>query len=342
MQTTLISPAFYPKRWVALILLCTAQFLVIMDTSIIGVALPAIKNDLAYSQNGLQWIFNTYVIIFGGSLLLGGRLSDLLGARSVFITGFVILAASSAFAGSAWSPASLNIARGLQGFGSALIAPAAMTLLLNTFTDVKELGKAFGFWGASAAAGGSAGVFLGGVITEWFDWRWVFFINVPIALMVLLSAKTNLIAGSKVQGRIDWLGALLSTSGLVLLVYTIVSADVHGWLSLHTLVFSLAVVGLFTIFVRTQKKLEYPLLPLNIFKTTNLVPGNLVMALLAGSWIPLWFFLNLYLQQVLQLTAFYSGIALLPMTIVIMFVMVGVTGKLVGKFGFKSILVDGI
>jgi EmrB/QacA subfamily drug resistance transporter len=338
----MISSTPYPNRWVALALLCTAQFLVIMDTSIIGVALPAIKDDLSYSQAGLQWIFNAYVIVFGGSLLLGGRLSDLLGARSVFMSGFFLLAAASIFAGSAWSPGSLNFARGLQGFGSALIAPAAMTLLMSTFSDPKELGKAFGFWGASAAAGGSAGVFLGGVITEWFDWRLVFYINVPIAMVVLLTAKDNLIHGTKSKGSINWLGAVLSTLALVLLVYTIVSGDSYGWLSVHTFGFGLLAVDLFLVFVWTQKRRRQPLLPLKIFRTPNLTPGNLVMGLLAGAWIPMWFFLNLYLQQILQLNAFYSGVALLPMTIIIMIVMVGLTGRLVGRFGFKANLLAGL
>ena len=156
MQTTLnLSSTKYEKRWTALALLCTAQFIVIMDTSIIGVALPAIKTELGYTQSGLQWIFNAYVILFGGILLLGGRLSDLFGARKIFMWGFCILAAASFGAGAAWSPELLNTSRALQGLGSALIAPAAMTLLMTTFTDPKELGKAFGFWGASAAAGGS-------------------------------------------------------------------------------------------------------------------------------------------------------------------------------------------
>lgn len=156
----------YNKRWSALFLLCTAEFLVIMDTSIIGVALPAIKADLGYTQTGLQWIFNAYVILFGGFLLLGGRLSDLFGARKIFMWGFAILTSASLLAGVAWSESTLNLGRALQGLGSAFIAPAALTLVLSKFTDPKELNKALGFWGASAAAGGSAGVFLGGAITE--------------------------------------------------------------------------------------------------------------------------------------------------------------------------------
>ncbi|QNA46706.1 MFS transporter [Lacibacter sediminis] len=332
----------YEKRWTALALLCTAQFMVIMDTSIIGVALPAIKTELGYTQSGLQWIFNAYVILFGGILLLGGRLSDLFGARKIFMWGFGILAAASFGAGAAWSPEILNTSRAVQGLGSALIAPAAMTLLMTTFTDPKELGKAFGFWGASAAAGGSAGVFLGGVITEWLDWRWVFYINIPIALIVLAFSKQYLVAGRKAIGKVDWAGAILATVSLILFVYAIVTAESAGWFSLQTIGLLAAAVLLFVVFISTQKKKQDPLLPLQIFKVPNLTAGNLVMGLMAAAWIPLWFFLNLYLQQILRLNAFNSGLALLPMTVVIMIVMVGLTGKLVAKFGFKRNLVAGL
>ncbi|WP_220494876.1 MFS transporter [Lacibacter sediminis] len=343
MQTTLnLSSMKYEKRWTALALLCTAQFMVIMDTSIIGVALPAIKTELGYTQSGLQWIFNAYVILFGGILLLGGRLSDLFGARKIFMWGFGILAAASFGAGAAWSPEILNTSRAVQGLGSALIAPAAMTLLMTTFTDPKELGKAFGFWGASAAAGGSAGVFLGGVITEWLDWRWVFYINIPIALIVLAFSKQYLVAGRKAIGKVDWAGAILATVSLILFVYAIVTAESAGWFSLQTIGLLAAAVLLFVVFISTQKKKQDPLLPLQIFKVPNLTAGNLVMGLMAAAWIPLWFFLNLYLQQILRLNAFNSGLALLPMTVVIMIVMVGLTGKLVAKFGFKRNLVAGL
>ncbi|MEQ9303399.1 MAG: MFS transporter, partial [Marinoscillum sp.] len=166
----------FEKRWAALAVLCTAQFMVIMDTSIIGVALPAIQSALNYTPSALQWIFNAYVIVLGGMLLLGGKLSDLYGSKNIFLWGFAILTLASLLTGLAWSETSMNVGRALQGLGSALIAPAALNLLMSIFTDPKELRKAFGFWGASAAAGGSAGVFLGGVLTEYMSWRWVFFI----------------------------------------------------------------------------------------------------------------------------------------------------------------------
>lgn len=332
----------YTKRWSALFLLCTAQFMVIMDTSIIGVALPAIKADLGYSQSGLQWIFNAYVIFFGGFLLLGGKLSDLFGARKVFMWGFVILTLASLLAGVAWSDGALNTGRALQGLGSALIAPSALTLVLSMFTDPKEVGKALGYWGAAAAAGGSAGVFLGGVITEWMSWHWTFLINIPLGIVVLSMSKNLLLEGHAKKGKIDLLSALLGTTAMILMVYAIVSTESDAWLSARTIGLLLASIILLVIFIMLQVKKQDPLLPLSIFKVPNLSAGNIVMGLLAGAWIPLWFFLNLYLQQILQLSAFNSGLALLPMTITIMVVMVGFTGKLVAKFGFKPNLIIGL
>ena len=335
-------PAAYSKRWSALFLLCTAQFIVIMDTSIIGVALPAIKADLGYSQSGLQWIFNAYVISLGGFLLLGGSFSDIFGARKVFMWGFAILSAASLLAGLAWSEATLNTGRALQGLGSALISPAALTLLLSKFIDPKELNKAFGFWGASAAAGGSAGVFLGGAITEWLSWHWIFIINIPVGLAVLVYSQRLLFKGNIKKGKVDIAGAIFATAGLGLAVYTIVSAESAGWKALQTIGLSGISALLFIIFYVIQRKRKDPLVPLSIFKVPNLSSGNLVMGLLAASWIPLWFFLNLYLQQTLNYSAFNSGLALLPMTIAIMFLMVGFTGKLVAKFGFKTNLIAGL
>lgn len=339
MDTTLKINAAHNKRWAALAVICTAQFMVIMDTSIIGVALPVIQTDLGYSSSGLQWIFNAYVILLGGLLLLGGKLSDMFGPRKIFMWGFTILTGASLIAGLAWSETTMNIGRALQGAGAALIAPSALTLLMNTFTNPKELGKAFGFWGASAAAGGSAGVFLGGVLTEWLSWNWVFLINIPLGIVVLGLSKPFLSEGMKRKGKLDLIGSLIATTSLVILVYAIVSPQQTIFARIASILVSII---LLVIFIIRQKKSQNPLLPLSIFKAPNLSAGNIVMMLMAGSWIPLWFYLNLYLQQVLHLSAFYSGLALLPMTAIIMILMVGFTGKIVAKFGFKATLVAGL
>lgn len=330
------------RRWAALAVLCTAQFTVIMDTSIIGVALPAIQKDLGYSASNLQWIFNAYVIFLGGLLLLGGKLSDLYGPRKIFMFGFGILTGASLLAGLAWSETSMNIGRALQGAGSALIAPAALTLLMTIFTDGKELAKAFGFWGASAAAGGSAGVFLGGVLTEWLSWHWTFLINIPIGVIVLVVSKTYLVRGYTHKGRLDMLGAVMATLALLLLVYAIVVAESEGWGSVKIISLFVASLILFLVFFVLQKRSSSPLLPLSVFNIPNLPTGNLVMMLLAAAWIPLWFYLNIYLQRVLHLSAFNSGLALLPMTIIIMVMMTSVTGKIIAKMGVKGTLVLGL
>ncbi|MDO8999704.1 MAG: MFS transporter [Bacteroidota bacterium] len=340
--TTLSQTNLQSKKWLALAVLCTAQFMVIMDTSIIGVALPAIQKSLNYTPSELQWIFNAYVIVFGGILLLGGKLSDLFGPKKIFMWGFSILTIASLLTGLSWSETSMNLGRAAQGLGAALIAPSALTLLMTIFTDPKELGKAFGFWGAAAAAGGSAGVFLGGLLTEYLSWRWTFFINLPLGIIVMFAGSSLLIKGNRLKHKIDYIGSILITLVITLLVYTLIMVEKNGWTSTVTLLLFGLTSLLFLVFVLVQKKSKTPILPLSIFKVPNLTAGNIIMLLMAGSWIPLWFYLNLYLQQTLEYSAFYSGLALLPMTIAIMILMVGVTGKLIAKFGFKSTLVTGL
>jgi EmrB/QacA subfamily drug resistance transporter len=319
-----------------------AQFLVILDTSIIGIALPEIQDALSFTDSGLSWVFNAYVIAFGGLLLLGGRLADHFGARRILTFGFAVLTGASLVAGLAQSDDVLILGRALQGVGAALIAPAAMALVLGLFTDPRELGKAMGIWGASAPAGGTAGVFLGGVITEWISWRWTFLINVPVAILVLALIPGLIPAGLARRGRIDLLGAAGITGALSLAVYTIVTANEAGWGSARTLLLFAASAALLVAFVAIERVRREPLVRLGIFKTTNLALANTVMALLGAAWIPMWFFLNLYLQRILGYDAFQSGAALLPMTALIMLVMVGVTGRIVARYGFKPPMVVGL
>jgi EmrB/QacA subfamily drug resistance transporter len=332
-----------PNRWKALALLCAAQFIVILDTSIIGVALPAIQADLGFTDDGLSWIFNAYVIAFGGLLLLGGKLADVFGARRIFLTGFGILTASSLVAGLADSQTMLLVGRALQGVGAALIAPAALSILMRLFgARPAELGRAFGFWGASAAAGGTAGVFLGGVITEWMSWTWTFLVNVPLGLAVLAIGPTVLRAVAGTRGKIGVIDSALATAAIVAAVYGIVTAEQVGWFVPQTLGLLGSALGLLAVFLIIQAKSRDPLLPLRLFRAPGLAAGNLVMTLLGAAWIPLWFFLNLYLQSVLNLSAFGSGLALLPMTLVIMVFMVKLTGPLIGRFVVKPVMLTGL
>jgi EmrB/QacA subfamily drug resistance transporter len=336
-----------PRRWKALALLSLAQFLIIMDTSIIGVALPEIQQQFGFTQSDLQWIFSAYVIVFGALLLLGGRVSDIIGQRRIFVIGFAILTAASVVAGLASSGTVLITARALQGIGAALIAPSALSIVMNLFTIPAERNKAMGFWGAAAPAGGTAGVFLGGIITAYVDWSWVFLINVPIGIAVLALSGIVLPRGSnnnikKQTGRVDYPGALSITGALVLLVYAIVTANDAGWSSLQTVSLLLISAGLLGAFIMIQKRSRDPLIPLRIFKTTNLLASNIVMALLGAAWIPMWFFLNLYLQQVQGYGAFESGLALLPMTAAIMALMIGASSRLIRRLGVKHSLVVGL
>jgi EmrB/QacA subfamily drug resistance transporter len=343
MSSTSPSAAPGSRRWLALGLIAAAQFMVIMDTSIIGVALPEIQQDLGFTSQGLSWVFNAYVVAFGGLLLLGGRLSDLLGARRVFSAGWVVLAVGSLVAGAAGSPAVELVGRAVQGAGSALIAPAALTLLFTVFGSTpKELTKALAVYGAAAPAGGTAGVFLGGVLTQFASWPWVFFINVPLAVAVVALTPTVMPAGTARRGSVDVGGAITVTLGLGSIVFAVVRAPQAGWISASTLVAGLVGLVLVAVFVAVQAKSDAPLVRLGIFRAPNLAAANAAQFFLGAAWIPMFFFVNLYLQQVLGLGAFASGAALLPLTVTIMVGMVTVAPRLIARFGPKTLTVAGL
>ncbi|TCC16283.1 MFS transporter [Kribbella sindirgiensis] len=329
------------RRWWALAVIAAAQFMVIMDTSIVGVALPKMQAELGFGPGNLSWVFNAYVVAFGGLLLLGGRLSDLLGARRVFAAGWGVLLVGSLVAGLATGVGSELAGRAVQGVGAALIAPSALTLLMMLFgADPRELNKAIALYGAAAPAGGTAGVFLGGVITEYLSWPWVFYLNIPIALAALLATPALMPRAAARSGSVDVLGALTVTGGLAAGVYAIVRAPQVGWAS-TLLVAALAVV-LLGVFVAVQAKRREPLMRLGIFATPNLAAANIAQFLLGAAWVPMWFFLNLYLQQVLGLSAFPSGSALLPMTTLTMVGMIVVAPRVIAKVGPKKTLVGGM
>jgi MFS family permease len=299
--------------------------------------------DLGFTPGSLSWVFNAYVVAFGGLLLLGGRLSDLLGARRIFAAGWAILLAGSVLAGVAGGVGLELTGRAVQGVGAALIAPAALTLLMMLFGgSPKELTKAIALYGAAAPAGGTAGVFLGGVITEYLSWPWVFFLNVPIALVALIATPALMPAAAGRRGSVDLLGALTVTAGLAAGVYAIVRAPEVGWSSAQTLLVGAAAVLLLGVFVAIQAARREPLMRLEIFRAPNLAAANVAQLLLGAAWVPMWFFLNLYLQQVLGLSAFPSGSALLPMTTFIMLGMIVVAPRLMAAIGPKKTLVTGM
>ncbi|MGI5415183.1 MFS transporter [Actinomadura luteofluorescens] len=332
------------RRWWALALIATAQFMVIMDTSIIGVALPRIQDDLGFSQQNLSWVFNAYVVAFGGLLLLGGRLSDLFGARRLFSAGWVVLLAGSAVAGAAGTVGVELTGRALQGVGAALIAPAALTLLMMLFgSEPRELTKALSLYGAAAPAGGTAGVFLGGVITEYAAWPWVFYINIPIAVLALAAAPALMPGGrGGARGSVDVVGALTVTAGLGAVVFAVVRAPEVGWDAASTWAVLAGGLVLLGAFLAVQASRRAPLMPLSIFRAPNLGAANLAQLLLGGAWIPMWFFLNLYLQRVLGYSAFPSGAALVPMTALIMLGMIVLAPRALGRLGPKASIVTGL
>ena len=328
------------RRWVALTLIATAQFMVIMDTSIIGVALPEMQQDLDFAPGDLSWVFNAYVVAFGGLLLLGGRLSDLLGARRVFTAGWTILLGGSIVAGAATNVTVELTGRAVQGVGAALIAPSALTLLMMLFGgNPRELTRALALYGAAAPAGGTAGVFLGGILTEYASWPWVFYVNVPIAALALLATPLLMPAAPPSRGRLDWLGALTATGGLGIGVYAIVRAPEVGWRAPETGLTGGAALVLLGVFVALQVAQREPLVRLGIFRVPNLAAANLAQLLLGAAWVPMWFFLNLYLQEVLGYSAFPSGAALLPMTVLIMIGMIVAAPRAIAAFGPKLTLV---
>ncbi|MFD9615612.1 MFS transporter, partial [Streptomyces sp. NPDC059083] len=313
----------------------------IMDTSIIGVALPELQGALGFSQGNLSWVFNAYVVVFGGLLLLGGKLSDIAGARRIFRIGWGVLGIGSLVAGLAGNAAVELIGRGVQGAGAALIAPSALTLLMMLFgSNPGELTKAFAVYGAAAPAGGTAGVFLGGLITQYASWPWVFYINIPIALAALLAAPALVPDGAMApHASVDLLGAVTATLGLGAAVFGVVRAD---WAASSTWVVLFAAAVLLGAFVAIQARRKEPLMPLSIFRAPDLGAANLAQVLLGAAWVPMWFFLNLYLQQVLGYSAFPSGAALLPMTALIMVGMIAISPKLFARFGARTMTVAGL
>lgn len=345
MSTTTRPPAPTPtrRRWLGLTLIAAAQFVAIMDTSIIGVALPEMQAALGFTPESLSWVFNAYVIAFGGLLLLGGRLADVFGARRIFIAGWVALLAGSWIAGAATSVSVELVGRAIQGAGSALIAPAALSLLIALFGGTSELPKAFAVYGAAAPIGGTAGVFLGGVLTEIASWQWVLYVTIPIAAIIIALTPLALPATiGRRNGSVGWGSAALATLGLAAIVYGVVRGPEAGWLSAEVLTTVVAGIALVVIFFAVQSRSRQPLLRLGLLRAPELGAANIAQLLLGAAWVPMWFFLNLYVQSVLGAGAFLAGAALLPMTLLIVIGMIAVAPRLLARYGTRTMVVSGL
>jgi EmrB/QacA subfamily drug resistance transporter len=327
----------------ALALLATTQFVIILDASIVNVALPSIGAALDFSQDDLSWVVNAYTLTFGGFLLLGGRLADLLGRRRMFMIGLVLFSAASLLGGLAQSDLWLIAARAAQGLGAAIIAPAALSLVTTIFTEGAERNRALGIWGAVAGSGGAAGVLLGGMLTEWAGWEWVLFVNVPIGLAAVALAPRLLpeARDEEAARAFDATGAVLVTGGLALLVYTLVDAESAGWSSTQTVGLGALSLATLAAFVAWESRVSHPLMPFGIFRLRTLRGANAVGLLLGMAMYAMFFFLSLYMQQVLGYSALETGFAFLPLAGTII-LSATVAAQVVTRVGAAPTLVAGM
>jgi EmrB/QacA subfamily drug resistance transporter len=347
MSTTTIPPAADTtgdrRRWLVLALIVTAQFMVVLDIAIVNVALPSIKTDLHFSQVSLQWVITAYSILFGGVLMLGGRLSDLLGRRRVFVIGLALFTASSLLDGLAWSEGSLIAFRALQGLGAALLSPAALSILTTTFQEGRERNLALGIWGAVSGSGAAAGVLLGGVLTSGLNWSWIFFVNVPVGV-VLIVATAFLLRESHadLQHRhFDLAGAVSITGGLMLLVYAMTRASQHGWGTAESIALLAGSAALIGAFFAIEARSPAPLLPLRIFRLRTVSGSNISGLMLGGAIFAQFFLLTLYMQEVLHYSALKTGVAYISLTLTII-VFSGVAQALVNRVGVRWVLPVGL
>jgi EmrB/QacA subfamily drug resistance transporter len=330
--------------WPTLVLACLGQFMVILDVSVVNVALPSIRTGVHFSEQDLQWVVNAYTVTFAGFLLLGGRAADLVGRRRVFISGLALFALASLVGGVAGSQGTLIAARAAQGLGAAVVSPASLAILTTTFREGAERNRALGAWGAMGGAGGSAGVLLGGMLTDLLSWRWILFINVPIGLAVA-ALSLRYVAEGRDRERapnFDLAGAVTVTLGLMAIVWAVVRTDVNGWGSAQTIgvmVIGLALVGVFLVI--EGRLAAAPLMPLRIFSSRMLSGANAIIFLLGAAMFGMWFFVSLYLQQVLGYSPLEAGLAFLPMTLTIV---VGSTlaSRAVSRVGVKPLLAVGM
>jgi EmrB/QacA subfamily drug resistance transporter len=332
------------NRWLALIVLCLGDLMIVLDVTIVGVALPSIREDLGFSETSLAWVVNAYLLTFGGFLLLGGRLGDLFGHRRLFVMGITLFTLASLGCGLAGSQEFLIGARAVQGLGAAVVSAVALSLIVTLFTEPDERAKAMGVFGFVAAGGGSIGVLLGGILTDALDWHWIFLVNVPIgvAVFALTLALIPSARGQALAGRIDVAGAVSVTAALMLAVYAIVNGNEQGWTSARTLGVLAASAALMALFLGIESRVGAPLVPLGLFRLRNVAISNVVGVLWAAAMFA-WFFLSaLYLQLVLGYSPLQVGLAFLPANLIMAFFSLGISAKLVMRFGIRAPLATGL
>ncbi len=329
--------------WLILAVVCVAQFMVVLDVSVVNVALPAIKSSLGFSQTGLQWILNAYTLTFAGFLLLGGRAADLYGRKRVYLFGMALFTVSSLVGGLSNSQEMLVISRAVQGLGGAILSPATLTIITTTFTDPKARSKALGMWSAVAGAGGAVGALLGGILTQLVSWRWILFINVPVGVIAFVAAIVVITERRRVdsKAKLDLAGSFLVTFGLASLVYGLVNSSSYGWGSMSTILsFIFAAVGLVWFVVHEMRFAESPLMPMSMFKIRPVMGANVVMMAVGGSIFASWFFLSLYFQEVRGYSPIRTGLVFLPQTIAII-VGAQFSSRMLGRIGARKLLVAG-
>ena len=331
-------------RWLALYVLCLGDLMIVLDVTIVGVALPSIREDLGFTETSLAWVVNAYLLTFGGFLLLGGRLGDLFGHRRLFLIGTTLFTLASLACGLANSQELLMGARAVQGLGAAVVSAVALSLMMTLFTEPADRAKAMGIFGFVASGGGSIGVLLGGILTDSLSWHWIFLVNVPVGVLVV-ALTLKLVPASRglaAERRLDVAGAVTVTAALMLAVYAIVNGNQEGWTSVQTLGLLGAAAALLAIFVAIEAKGRAPLMPLGLFRLRNVVVANVVGVLWAAAMFA-WFFVSaLYLQLVLGYSPLQVGLAFLPANLIMGALSVGLSAKLVMRFGFRPPLAAGL
>ena len=332
------------QRWVALLIVCAGTLMIVLDTTIVNVALPSIREDLRFSETSLVWVVNAYLLTFGGCLLLGGRLGDLYGHRLMFVAGLVLFTVASTACGLAHSRAALIAARAVQGIGGAVVDAIALSLIVELFDDGPGRAKAMGVYGFVCAAGGSIGVLLGGVLTHALSWHWIFLVNVPIGVVVCVLCVTSLPRTSRpsTRQRLDVAGAATVTLSLMSAVYAVVDGNRAGWTSLQTVGLLGLSIALLAVFATIESRVDTPLMPLRLLRIRQVAAANLVGVLWAAAMFA-WFFLSaLYLQLVLGYDPLQVGLAFVPSNLLMAFLSVGLSAKLVTRFGFRAPLTVGL